>query len=1271
MTLPAAQIALSKLVRRSAVLMQAPQSAQTSLKQRLLSLVVLAQLRFLWRARGSMVSALLGMAIGVASIAGVHLLSAQIADQVRRQAEPLGGVDLYLQRDALGDEDYFALRETWRRGAHPAVAALFPLLDGVVEFSGQTLLLTGTDPLAVKFSAPVAETEGSDGGAGSAGMEAYLSRNSVYLPSSFKELAAVGELITLGDAQVQVLGHSAPEGVVLADLPTARVVLKRQGLSRIGVQLTRAALVADGWPRLQHVVDRLFPGALPARAAPLLGSLEQTAEGRNWSQVPAANASPTVQLLQSVLFNVAALSMLALVVAWLLTYQVACHALGRRQAMFARLQSLGVAKSRLRRLTLIEGVVLGFLATVLGVLLGVWLANLLYSLVLDQPFALVLSLDQFVLLKALASGVGVAGLSYALAARDELFDNSAGTTQLPRRVEGVAGWLWLAGLVLVFLLGLLVPATGLPGAFACIFCCALVLIVFLPRLAGWAWRLTLAVEGGPLAGLVAPLKLLGRRQVLVSQELRLGISALSLALATALGISVMVDSFRGAFVDMLDRRLADDAVLVLRDPATAGVRAELEQATVGAVTGVLWRGVVPVENRGVSGRLEFSEDVYELLLRFVAPQAIAQLSVATQERPQSIAATPVVYVNESYARLHSLQAGEVVSIQGRAGVAQVTVGGIFTDYGEVRPRFLGSADLAGQLHGEWPLTEAYVRASSLSELRVRLASWLEDGRLQVRDQGQVRAQSLQVFEQTFAITRALTWLALLVAVVALANALAAHALQLAGTDRQLQVLGVSADAARRLRLSRTFYAAGIALLLAVPLGFAIAALLCGVVNPRAFGWGFAMQVTFPGVGWPLLGGILGGVLAGLLGLLLSRRQSANVTVALVSVLLIGCGEAPLDGPASASDLASPALRVGTVLGGDAVGFARATVVREFEFPQDHGAHPQFRSEWWYLTCPLRARDDEATEYGVQFTLFRQGLAPLVGESETVAAGGWRSNQIYMAHAALTSVADAQHWEASRFARGHPRLAGARAEPFAVWLENWRLEQALAPAPVASPQAFDLNVATETFSIALQLQAQKPLVLQGDRGLSYKGSREASYYYSLPRLAVTGQVILESGDKQSVTGACWFDREWSTSVLAEGLAGWDWFALQFDDQTEMMLFQLRSADGESAAAETQKVADPSFARRQGKAVARDGRATQLGAKQLHFEALRYWRDETGIDWPVEWRVTVAGRALRVQAALDDQRMRETLAYWEGLVWVYDGAERVGQGYLEMTGYSAPR
>ena len=349
------------------------------------------------------------------------------------------------------------------------------------------------------------------------------------------------------------------------------------------------------------------------------------------------------------------------------------------------------------------------------------------------------------------------------------------------------------------------------------------------------------------------------------------------------------------------------------------------------------------------------------------------------------------------------------------------------------------------------------------------------------------------------------------------------------------------------------------------------------------------------------------------------------------------------------------LRLGAVLGeADADGFARADAPVEFAFPRDHSAHPEFRSEWWYVTASLE--DADGRRFGVQFTLFRQALAP-----RPLTGGPWDAWQIYLGHLAVTDVAGGRHLHAERLSRGHPRLAGARVEPAAdggprlrAMVDGWRLE-----GEGAGLDRIAIQAATAELAVDLSMDAVKPIVLQGDRGLSAKGPNQASYYYSLPRLAVAGQVTVD-GRVRQVTGTAWLDREWSTSVLSAGQRGWDWFGLQLDDGTELMAFQLRRDGG---------LRDPYD---QGLWVDGAGRAVQLRTQDFTMAPLRHWRDEQGVAWPVAWRIslmTPAGpRELTVEAALDDQRMETLFTYWEGLVTVRDEAgEDIGTGYMELTGY----
>ncbi len=341
------------------------------------------------------------------------------------------------------------------------------------------------------------------------------------------------------------------------------------------------------------------------------------------------------------------------------------------------------------------------------------------------------------------------------------------------------------------------------------------------------------------------------------------------------------------------------------------------------------------------------------------------------------------------------------------------------------------------------------------------------------------------------------------------------------------------------------------------------------------------------------------------------------------------------------------LRLGAILGGtDVSGFARAERIRPFHFPADHGPHPRYRSEWWYLTASLQTEQGDA--FGVQFTLFRQALRP-----RPVIGGPWDATQVYLAHLAVTDVAAGRHLAAQRLARGHPRLAGVSVTPFRAHLDGWRLA-------ASGPDLADLTLegAAEDFQVRMAMQPLAPIVLQGDRGLSRKGPGEASYYYSLPRLAARGSLQV-GGKAAAVSGTAWFDREWSTSVL-KGQEGWDWFGLQLSSGVDLMVFQLRNDSG---------VRDPYD---QGLWVGAGGDTHPLRTQDFTLQPVRWWQDGRGVRWPVSWRLSVMSpqgpRRFEVRAAVDDQRMDTLVRYWEGLVRVFDDSGGpIGTGYMELTGY----
>lgn len=362
----------------------------------------------------------------------------------------------------------------------------------------------------------------------------------------------------------------------------------------------------------------------------------------------------------------------------------------------------------------------------------------------------------------------------------------------------------------------------------------------------------------------------------------------------------------------------------------------------------------------------------------------------------------------------------------------------------------------------------------------------------------------------------------------------------------------------------------------------------------------------------------------------------------VAFLLLGCAEPEPD----------PARSLRSILGsadGNAAGFARADRIREFVFPRDHGPHPSYRSEWWYLTAVVSTVGSETREFGVQFTLFRQGLETRNGAIPVPNNGpeAWRSGQGYMAHVALSDITARRHMTAERFSRGHPALAGAHADPFRVYLDDWQLAST---DDVFSPLRLTVN--TADFSADLLLTAKRPAILQGDRGLSRKGPDNASYYYSVPRLEAGGELVV-GGSSHTVGGLAWIDREWSTSVLGDAYQGWDWFALHLDDGRDLMLYQLRRLDGRTDPYNAGSLGDGQVAR-------------TLTADDFSLTPIERWRG-----WPVAWQLVLRGEEPQhyvIRAAINDQVMDTAVRYWEGVAHLEDDeGRRRGAGYMELTGY----
>jgi len=340
-----------------------------------------------------------------------------------------------------------------------------------------------------------------------------------------------------------------------------------------------------------------------------------------------------------------------------------------------------------------------------------------------------------------------------------------------------------------------------------------------------------------------------------------------------------------------------------------------------------------------------------------------------------------------------------------------------------------------------------------------------------------------------------------------------------------------------------------------------------------------------------------------------------------------------------------------VLARSAEGFSIAKPGYSLEFPRDHGPHPGFRIEWWYLTANLE--DASGKPYGIQWTLFRLARQP-PGAADAV--NPWHGKQVYMAHTALTWPHG--HVGFQRYARGgdHGGIAqaGVQALPFSAWLDDWSLSslgEKWLPLEAKARQ--------DDFGFQLTLDSSRSLVLQGEGGFSRKhADGSGSYYYSQPFLRASGAVTI-AGETVPVSGDAWLDREWSSQFLQPDQAGWDWFALHLESGEKLMLFRLRQRAWSADSPDVQF----------GVLISPTGHKSTLDGALIRFEPLGF-EHVAGRELPVRWRIGLPeiNRELEVRALIPDQWMYVDFAYWEGAV-VAEGSDAGsrGRGYLELTGY----
>ena len=377
----------------------------------------------------------------------------------------------------------------------------------------------------------------------------------------------------------------------------------------------------------------------------------------------------------------------------------------------------------------------------------------------------------------------------------------------------------------------------------------------------------------------------------------------------------------------------------------------------------------------------------------------------------------------------------------------------------------------------------------------------------------------------------------------------------------------------------------------------------------------------------------------------SAGTRGSTMLAAVAFLMLGMGtfQAPDGVRAGGQETGRAATREG---------WRQAELGYAWQFPRDHGSHPEYRIEWWYYTGNLVS--DRGRGFGYQVTFFRVGVDPAPENPSR-----WAVRDLYMAHLAVTDLETGRHLVGERLDRGGLGWAGAREGTLDVWNGDWRAS--------FEGGRHRLEVIDRSFGVDLRLEPGKGPTLHGENGLSRKGpsAGNASQYYSMTRMPTTGRVRLD-GEWIEVTGASWMDHEFGTTFLEPGQVGWDWFSLQLEDGADLMVFQLRRADGRPDAHSA------------GTWVDGGGAVTALQGRDVRLVPGRRWTSPaSGAAYPVEWRVEVPGREadLAVTAALDAQELDTAastgVTYWEGAVTVtgeVGGRQVRGRGYLEMTGYS---
>ena len=787
------------------------------------ALLLRAFVRFFAKTPWATLTAGLGIALGVASTVATHLLGLAVSDQLDARAAPhLAGVTHIAERVDATMADYFNLRREWRRGELPQVAWITPVVQGQLVESGRRYQVVGADGfrLAAPDSSPAE------------------SRNSIRTDASLE--LAPGAVVQLAGEYwtVAEVLDAGLEGALIADIGDALALLGRPAdhLSYVALSI-KAPL--EG---VRDALERLFPGlaaGLPADAEQISG----------WTVRPVSSIRPEQQFGDAVLFTRGALGLLALVVAWFIIYQICVLSLRRQQLLMARLSALGASRRELAAGFLGAIGVLAGLATLVGIAGGHALAALLLRVSMAGIAAPpIMELSAVVVAKALFSGFAVALVGAGVA----FMRRAPGFLQPPVGSKRAPWGGAVVGLALIAA-GVTLEDTGLYGGFLAVLAGSLIATAWVGPLLR-SLRQFFETRGtgaahGPGSGIGKAaitrngllLRLAMREATWHEADLGVAVGALVLAVGASVGIGLMVGSFERDFMRMLDQRLAHDFFVELRDQDGAALARALQEAHPRALA--VPSGERSVRLQGHNVQVGYAEFSVAETARYGYAHALA---------PDEALAS------EALLNALGLSVGDTLTLGGKP--LRIVHG--FSGFGDIAPRLLVQAEAAAERFGALHYDRLGVSGLPVADLERWLAAAAPN--IVVRQRAALRAGALDVFDRTFAITRALTLVALIVAVAGLYNAMMALRLNQRASVALLRALGLSTGEQRWVALMRGGALGVFAVVLALPLGLFIGVVLCDVINPRAFGWSVGLSISIADWALPMTLGLAAAVAASVL-----------------------------------------------------------------------------------------------------------------------------------------------------------------------------------------------------------------------------------------------------------------------------------------------------------------------------------------------------------------------------------------------------------------------